>query len=253
REHLDLYRMVWPGSADARLLAARAARQLGEFDAAEEHLVAYEDLRGEPSDASALEWALLWAQLGDLDRVEEALRARLENNDPQTPHILDALAQGYLRMHRIVDSLACLQRWLDKEPDNHQALFVRGRVWERTFSYARAIKDFARVVEMEPENDEVRLYLANCLVENGQHKEGVKHLEHLRRRRPDDTEVLVRLAFGLHNLTRTDEAREILDGVLAHDPEHVPALIGRGQLALQSESPLKAEGWLRRAVRWSPF
>jgi tetratricopeptide (TPR) repeat protein len=253
RQHLDLYLSIRSGSADAHLLAARAARQLGDLDAAEEHLNECERLQGDTSEASALERALLRAQYGDVDSVEEYLRTRIEKNHPQTPQILDALAQGYLRMYRIADCHSCLGLWLARDPDNLQALLVRGRVWERTFDYARAVKDFGRIVELDPANDDVRFRLADCLLENGQYREGIKHLEELRRRQPHNSQVLVRLAFGLHHLTRSDEARQILDEVVAREPDLVPALTGRGQLALETETPAKAEGWLRRAVALSPY
>ena len=47
----------------------------------------------------------------------------------QAALISEALAEGYQRTYRILDALACLNRWLEHEPDNPQALFLRGNVY----------------------------------------------------------------------------------------------------------------------------
>src|SRR5262249_45744086 len=66
--HLDACLRLWPRDVTAHLLAARAARQLENFDEAEEHLRQAQRGQPEPSEEVVLEWVLHRATLGDLDR-----------------------------------------------------------------------------------------------------------------------------------------------------------------------------------------
>ena len=49
-----------------------------------------------------------------------------------------------------------------------------------------------------------------------------------------------------------EEARQLLDAMLADDPDRAPVLLERGRLALDMKQPAEAEAWLRRAVARAP-
>ena len=252
-QHLLKCLTVWPASAATHLLAAQAARQAGDFDAAEHHLDEHRRLLGELSEDGVLEWGLLRAQNGDLETVEGPLLSRVEKADPRSPVILEALVEGNLRMYRFLGAMSCLDVWLSHEPDNPRALFLRGRSWERVGAFPKAIRDYQRVVELDASNTEARLRLVNALLQTGKAAEAVPYLEALRRERPDDPEVLVRLAFARNALGEPEEAVQILDTLLAERPDYAPALTGRGQIALQARRSEEAEQWLRRALVVDPY
>src|SRR5262249_49512908 len=98
--HLEKCLTVWRDDGATHLLAAQASRQAGDFDAAERHLEAHARLHAAVSEERALEWAMLRAQNGDLETVEEPLLARVLNDDAKSPLILEALVEGNLRMYR---------------------------------------------------------------------------------------------------------------------------------------------------------
>src|SRR5581483_793118 len=79
-------------------------------------------------------------------------------------------------------------------------------------------------------------------------KEALPYLEQLRALRPDDPEILVRIARCHHTLGRPEEAEAILAAVLAEHPRHALAWRTRGQVALTACNPSQAERWLRQAV-----
>src|SRR5437899_2390848 len=66
RTHLQESLKVWPADGDALLLAARANRRLGDFDATEELLDRYRQARGQ-TDELFLERVLLRVQRGEVD------------------------------------------------------------------------------------------------------------------------------------------------------------------------------------------
>jgi tetratricopeptide (TPR) repeat protein len=251
RRHLDAYLRVWPDSAEGHLLAARAARREDDFPAAEQHVLAAQRLAG-TSDETVFEWALYHAAAGHLEDVEGYLRARSRKDPSQAPLVLEALAEGYTRVYRIVDALACLDAWLAHRPDDVQALVLRGNVWKQVQVWGKAVPDYRRALELDPERQDLHAALGMVLQEAGRNEEALPHLEAARQHRPGDPDVLVRLARCHQGLGELAKARECLDAVLAGHPDNPPALRTRGQQALLEGRPEEAEDWLRRAVRAAP-
>ena len=108
------------------------------------------------------------------------------------------------------------------------------------------------MVELDPERDDARWSLANALLTIGRYQEADGHLRILRRLRPDDDEVLVRLAACNHRMGKSREARPLLDAVLARQPDHALALLTRAQMALSDGNLPESEKWLREALRVRP-
>jgi tetratricopeptide (TPR) repeat protein len=253
RGHFAVCCRTWPGRPDVYLLAGRADRLAGDLEAARTHLEECQRLEQTPSPQSTLEWILLRATGGDLDEVEQYLLARADKEPEQAPWIWEALAEGYLRMYRILDAVSCLDRWLAFQPDNPQALFLRGSARRRIKNPQKATPDFQRAVELDPERDDARWELALCLTETGRFDEALAQLETLRPRRPGDTELLIYMARCQGRMGRMKQAQELLDGVLADHPDSGLALRGRGELAdLNGDLP-EAEAWLWQAVRVLPY
>jgi Flp pilus assembly protein TadD len=177
----------------------------------------------------------------------------VEQGHPDTPLLLDALTRGYLRQYRLGEARACLNRWLEGEPDNAQALCLEG-LFHLDYSHARTAAEasYRRALERDPEHEEARLGLAVALIEGRKYAEAAEHFEHLRRCQPDNLSVQVGLAECRSALGETDEAARLVEGVLERQPELAPALALRGRLALEGGDPAGAEPWLRRALAREP-
>lgn len=253
RDHLGRALRVWPGSVEGHLLAARAARRAGDFAAAERHLDDCRRLAGAqlPPDV-ALEWALLQVSMGELNPAEEALQQRLEKDPTLAPLVWEAFAEGYRRLARTRDALDCVENWLARQPENVEALFQRAQVHWLAGGQQKAAEDYRRVVERDPARDDARRRLASCLVQVGRYSEAFGHLEILRRKHPEDLELLVADARCRHYLGQSAEAARLLDGALAADPRNGQALRERGRLELEAGRSAAAEPFLRRAVEVSP-
>jgi tetratricopeptide (TPR) repeat protein len=252
RAHLAKCLAVWPRSPEARLLAGRAARLAGDYESAREQLHQAQHAQGGPSPAITLEWALLRASAGDLPDVEPYLQHTAESRPPLAPLVWEALAQGYTRMCRLPDALTCLNRWLETQPDNPQALFLRGNLYRQAQAPQKAVPDYRRALELDPARDDARWQLVLSLLDVGAYDEAVGHLEEARKRSPDDPGVLVRLARCHAMLGRTRKARQLLDAVLEEHPDDGLALRTRGDLDLRAGRADDAERWLRRAATRMP-
>ena len=255
RSHLDACLAVWPGCIEARLLDARAARLAGDLAAAEDHLREAQRRENPPSEDAVREWAMFRAASGDLDGdAEDYLRKDIRRNpDPgYSAPAREALAEGYLRMCRMLDGLNCLKEWLDLRPDEVQALALRGDLYWQTGAVAKSTDDYQRVVELDPGRRQARERLAVGLIEKGRYEEALKHLAVVRQWKPDDPHVETSVARCYEWLDRPAEAERALDGVLARHADFGPALLERGRMLVQAGRPAEAEDWLRRAVQALP-
>ncbi len=252
RRRLDRCLGVWPLSVQTHLLASRAARQDGDFDAAERHLREAQELAGGSSDAIALEWALLQAAGGNLGEVEEFLQRRADQEPGDAGLVWEALAEGYIRLYRVLDALACLDHWLGAEPDNLRALELRGWAYQRGKSAAKGAEDLRKVLRIDPARPGTRRRLVQCLLSAGRYSDALPVLEEAAEGQPDDPDVKVQTARCYNMLDRQAEARALLDAVLAAHPDHGLALRTRGQFALADSQPGRAERWLRQAAASRP-
>jgi predicted Zn-dependent protease len=248
--HIHNCLAVWPWShrEAAHLLAARIARLGNRFDEAEQELNECKRLRGDTSEAIQLEWLLLRAQNGELDRLWSGLWAYVEQERPEAPLVLETLTLVTLREARIQRAAACLERWQQLEPDNPRIRELRGALYLTVQEYPQAEQELRQVVAAAPERRQARLLLAEALLRQQNTPEALPQLELLHQRFPDWLEVYVPLAQCYELLGRTEEARQLLQAVVLQKPQHSQATFLLGKLELQTGHLTEAEKWLRRAI-----
>jgi tetratricopeptide (TPR) repeat protein len=175
----------------------------------------------------------------------------IDKNRPETPLILEALARGYARALRLGTALRCLRMLLERDPDNIEALVLRGWIKEGGGEPEDAGKDYRRALELDSERDDVRLSLARILVRDNA-EEARSHFEFLAVRQPDNPDVLLGLVQAHRALGEPEKAKPILDALLASDPENSKGLTELGSLTLPSGDTQAAEALFRRAIAADP-
>jgi tetratricopeptide (TPR) repeat protein len=136
-------------------------------------------------------------------------------------------------------------------PGTAAAHELRGHVWRYVRKLPKAVPEYQKALEAEPDREEARKWLAVGLIEAGRYAEALVHLQKLLRA-GDDLAMQTDLARCYRGLGQTDKARAALDAVLERDPEFGPALRVRGEVEL-AEAPAQAEAWLRKAVAAMPY
>jgi tetratricopeptide (TPR) repeat protein len=252
RGHLEKCLKVWSGSAAVHLLAARAARRAGDYDDAEQHIQAARECGGDTPESS-LEGQLLAVQRGlPVVGTERLLHLRVQQEHPQTPLILEALALAYLYTYRLGEAESCLELWLAREPDNAQALYLRGLVGEGMQNFARAEKDYCRAVALAPQHVEARKRLAEILLYAYKPDEAAEHIEQLLVAEPNDAALQFGLARCRHQQGELGEAAAILDRLLADQPERFAWLFERALIAKSEGDYAAAEEGFRKALELDP-
>jgi predicted Zn-dependent protease len=249
RPRLEASLRLWPGNAETLLLLARAARQSDAlYEAAQEYLEQYRRLHGE-TEEWLLEQLLHIAAKGETDKVVNHLRRLVQEGSPATPLICEAMIQGYFRVYRFSDVHAVLQIWLERQPDNTQALLFQGILHTSLRNRREAADTYERILQLDPAHEVARRRLAELLMEEQKYPQALSYLQQLRQRQPDHPMLAVLLARCLNHLDQQDEAEPLLEEVLARYPHFPPALGERGQLALHRGQLDQAENWLREALR----
>jgi tetratricopeptide (TPR) repeat protein len=252
RGHLACCLRVWPNSARVHFLMAQAARRAGDLDDAARSLRRAEQL-GWVKEAVDLERALADVQQGDLERTEPVLVSFVERGHPDKLLILEALVQGSRRTYQLPRALAYLDTWLGAQPDSVRALVWRGETLLLLGRERDALADYRRAVELDPQEDEARLKLAELSLALHRLEDASAHFTDLLNRHPDQAEALLGLARCREEQGDPAGAVNLLDRLLSLQPDHAGALAERGKIALDTGSPRDAEPWLRRAAGVAPF
>ena len=168
--------------------------------------------------------------------------------------VLEAVIVGALRAMDLAHAQGALELW--RERCTTPADQLQGKIWAgdiaiRKGEVGRAITAYREAVEADPGNDIARQRLAEIL-SRYEPAEALPHLEKLRQKRPQDPTLRLHLARCKRGLGDYDEARELLDALLAENPQSVDVLLERGQLDLDLGNSAAAEPRLRRAVALEP-
>ena len=243
-------RQFRPDEPEVLLLGGRVTRRSGAWNESEVLLDRYSELHGD-DDALVLERLLLRAMRGELESAGPLLQLHIDQNDAAAPLAYEALAAGLLYRLRLVAANRNIEHWLEREPESTHA-FLRGKLNEERERNRDALQDYRRVLELDPDHDEARLRMTTILLQLSQGEEALPHLEFLRRRLPDNSEVLVQRGQALDLQGRPDEARAAFDEALRRFPHSPSALTERGRVANRDGDSAYAEECLAQAVQLDP-
>jgi tetratricopeptide (TPR) repeat protein len=250
--HIELALRVHSDRVSTNFLAARIERSRRAYAEAEKHLVHCKELGGMTPQLQ-MEWLLLRCEKGYVNELAPELLAAVNQNHPESAAILEAMALVYMRQTRYPEALAALNQWIERVPDSARALDWRGWVCNQMDRRGQAIDDYTRALELQPGRSVVRLRLAQLLIESSRHAEALPLLEQLRIAQPSDPDVLAGLAACRIVQLRRDEARKLLEEVLAAHPDNFTAILLFGNLEREDGRYIDAERRLRRALELKPL
>jgi len=261
RRLLEWVRNSWTPVAGRAVLEVRAAMLDGDRGAAERLLG---ELSGADGEELELERVLVQFRAGEMGQTAEWLVAgqeRLSASDFR--HVLEALIDGAIRTGDEPMATQVLELW-KADAGVEVGAAAGGPVWQQAkleswlgdLAWSRSLPDvaivhFRRALELESGNEVARLKLAELLLQYGP-EEAQTHLEFLQARKPDNRDVLLRLAACYRELGESERAARVLDELLQRRGEDVLVLLERGRLALDDGELSEAERWLRESEKRAP-
>ena len=208
--------------------------------------------------------ALRLARDGRLAEAEPLLARALER-DGDDVEVLAALARVKLAGADPSSAEEHLTRWADLRPTDTEPLRLRMNLrlrmarsrWspaDRLRMLGTAIEDGRRILELEPERDEVNRELARNLVEAGRFVEAEAAARRSLARAPADPELLFLIASSCHSQGRRSEAAAALDSLPPQARAQPEALVLRAILHHEAGEPERAIPLLHQtlALKGSP-
>lgn len=237
---------------DYYLLAARAERRLENLSEAKKLLDLCQRLQGSETDAIKIERALLRIHEGELLEVEQFLRESITNNESHAVEILDLLSAALEVNYREAEAQRCLDELLRRQPEHFDALVRRGRTARNMGWQEDAIQYFQRALRLRPEVDNVRIILAETLVNYGHYDQAREQYETLSQKQSQNPAVPFGLALSYLGTGESNKALQLFNQLIAANPKNWVALNERGKLAIQLDKAEEAVADLRLAESLAP-
>jgi tetratricopeptide (TPR) repeat protein len=250
RSHLRGVLEKWPLDAEAHFLLARASRRADDLAGWKDHLHAAEALQW-PTAEIERERLYGKVQAGDVWDAEAKLAPELAAGGDEAVVAVEALVKGFLTNFCLDDVLEYTQGWVDRHPADWLPHFLRGRAYFSARRPARAVEEFRRVLDLNPNHPPSRLELAGALLIEAQFQPAREQYELFLASQPSSTDALYGLAYCQFKLAQPEAARATLERLFAIDPKHPAGCYIRAQLEMQAD-PATALVWLRKAERRAP-
>ncbi|HEY1187351.1 MAG TPA: tetratricopeptide repeat protein, partial [Gemmata sp.] len=149
---------------------------------------------------------------------------------------------------------AAAEQWLALRPglpDRVQGLVWQGRIYGYARDHDKSLAKYREALALDPNHFEARYHLAIALVQSAP-DECLRHFDILIHQKPGNRFIRFLVATTRRRFGQFAGARQVLDTMLAADPNDFAALIELAQLNMDEGKPAAAEPLLERALRLGP-
>lgn len=245
-----------PENGRARFLLAQVLRRRQRPDKAYEALKQARRL-GYAEIECQRELALNEAALEFRPQAADAL-IKLLNDKPDDEEILQALADGYIKLQNWTAADRYLTRLLEQHPESVEPWVQRGQVRyaakaiERDQNNDVAAADFREVIRRVPDHFKAHMGLAECLLNDAQLASAKRELLICRQLNPAHTEPLIGLAICAMEEQHLEQAQALLDQAMNLQPNSLMALSMQGDLCLRRKEYTDAIRFYQKVLSVDP-
>lgn len=252
RQDLEVCAAIWPESGETHFRLARVCRRTDDFNAARAELREAKRLHW-VDEQIQLEYLLLEAQTGAIPSVGSGLALILGNGHPDEPLIFEALIRGCLESRFLSKAGRWGTIWVKRHPEDWHAHWWNGQAQDSLDNTALALRNYKTVVSTAPYFADAHLALGNVLFHEGRLQDALSEFQEAVQQKPDHAGALLGLAQCQRDLpSMSQDATATLDHLLALYPEHVAALLLRGQLELDADRAQVALPYFLKAGELAP-
>ncbi|MFM8581969.1 MAG: tetratricopeptide repeat protein, partial [Planctomycetaceae bacterium] len=165
----------------------------------------------------------------------------------------EAYVNGFFSTYNFPEAFKLLEVWQKDYPRDAQPHYCRGLYETHVGSETEAVKELRRALELAPQRDEIRRFLAEGLIDLEQFDEAEVHIRYLVQRQPGNADLTTALAHCLLEKGDLNEARKVLEAQLKTEPDSPPTRLVMGQLEIREQRPEEALRWLEPIVKARPL
>ncbi len=230
--------------APARMHRARSLGLLAILLLGVGGAVGYLRWQGQRIDRAA---ALALAQEGHFAEAEPLLRERNRRHPNDLP-VARELALGYRKLGHTEQAEAAFADWCNANPPDVEAFQARLQWRMAQRRLPAAIDDAERILELQPQNDEVREKRAQWLASVGQLPEADAECRHCLEHQPRQIRLQVLAAIISYNRGDQTRTEELIQAIAEQSPRHDNVLLLRAALELDAGRPEPAIPLLREVI-----
>ena len=236
-----------PHSAELHYLLAKTNRRLERFSEVQRHLQRATELGWNGADLEREIW-LAQAQTGQFAAVREHWDELFLDAQSDGPEISRAFVLAALKQFRVADAMRVIASLKTDFPQEAEPYFQEARIAGVALRWQDAEQAFRAALQRASKREDIRAGLVEACLKQLKFAEAELELRPLLKRDPHNVAAQVQRAECLVRLGTLDEARELLQAILARSPDHCPALVLLGQLESGASRPREAVEALGRAV-----
>lgn len=188
------------------------------------------------------------------NRWEEAIAAlrRAVFFDPETEYLRMGLAKALLHKDEADESVKILRQILQQTPDNIEGHELLGDLLGYQQDDEGAVEHYRQALQLDPENEMLRLRLVMALGRLGRGAEAISLLENMVAEQPDAKLAHLSLArFYLEN-QQLEKAKSTYLDLLERYPGHQQAILEYGKLLEDQELFAEAFTLYRQGIKKNP-
>lgn len=194
---------------------------------------------------------MIYEKEGFLTRAEDEYTRAL-HYDQNSRSALDMRAQVRLKGGKPREALNDLNELSRLEPQRPEIFMTRARIYMKLKEYAQAVADYRRAEELMQGDPDIIKEKVLVLFKTHQPAKALEGLSAYSAAHPGDDEALVLVARAHILLGNDAEGERVLKRVLARDPDHAPAHLYSGVLAMRARDWDLALEHLNRAINLAP-
>ena len=256
-EQLAAASKLAPDAQEVAIALGEVRRRRGE------HKVAADDLGDFVADhADAIDARLLYVatlrESGQIDKAIEQAREVLLRK-PAYDKALAELALSHLAKGERDTAALLAKQAIDINPKSAPAHRAAALIALANGDDAGAFDEFQKATEADPQDTTARINMGVVLLKAGSYAKAEEQYSAILKLSPEDTEAQLGLAAALRgegddkHTDKYDQARALLEKVLAHDSHNVAALFNLGiLLAEPMKKPVDAAPYFKRFLSEAP-
>ena len=207
--------------------------------------------------ANATHWRA-WMTLGDLKRQQGDFQAALTQYEQAVainPVAIEPRlrqAETLLSVGRDHDAFAACESCLADQPDNTQALHLRGFLQQKSGHLDLAIADYDLALLFDPALAPAYLHRALARASLGQIDIALEDFDQAVALQPNNADAHCHRGVALTKLGRLDEAAQAFDEAIRINPRHAVALVQRASARVKSGAMKEALSDYQTAINIDP-
>lgn len=169
---------------------------------------------------------------GDVDSALSILNNVVERSKggPSSIEARVTIANIYMAQQAPEKALSLLNEVLTEKPSTLAALKLRGQIAYTQRRFEDAVNDYRIVLKSDPDDAQMQKALADAHFQGGEYRLAQNYLKSLRRRFPQDLDILNGLAEVQERLGNASDSIALREEILLYVPNNAPNLISLAKL-----------------------